>query len=139
MTATCNSDAHDTSWSRYAIDVARPQGTLIYASSSDNVGFAGWSDAEYGNLVRTQGGLKAYYAHMYNINWEIIYLQNWYVYRGDIIGTVGNTGNSSGNHLRLEVRDLNNLSVRLNGMVGFEPTTSTYAYPDSPCGSITYP
>ena len=139
LTASCNSSAHNTSRSKYAIDVARPEGTLIYASDSAPVSFAGWDINGFGNLVITTGGAKAYYAHMSVINWETIIIGNWYVYRGDNLGEVGNTGNSSNNHLHFEVRYLNNDSRRLNGMTGFSPASENYEYPHNPCGSITYP
>jgi len=139
LIATCNSPAHNSSWSRYAIDVARPQGIPVFASSSDPVVFAGWNNAGYGNLVRTQGGVKAYYAHLYSINWELIYSRNYNVQRGDVLGWVGSTGNSTGNHLHFEVRNLSDASIRLNGMTGFTPVRADYAYPDNPCGTISYP
>ncbi len=84
------------------IDFAAPGGTPIYAAASGYVSVAGWSTGGYGNYVviyhGTMGDGKAYstlYGHMSRIAAR----QGTYVNQGDIIGYVGSTGNSTGNHL----------------------------------------
>ena len=88
------------------IDFAAPGGTPIYAAASGYVSVAGWSTGGYGNYVVIYHGTmsdgKAYstlYGHMSRIAAK----QGTYVKQGDIIGYVGSTGNSTGNHLHLEV------------------------------------
>ncbi len=88
------------------IDFAAPGGTPIYAAASGYVSVAGWSTGGYGNYVviyhGTMGDGKAYstlYGHMSRIAAK----QGTYVNQGDVIGYVGSTGNSTGNHLHLEV------------------------------------
>ena len=88
------------------IDFAAPGGTPIYAAASGYVSVAGWSTGGYGNYVVIYHGTmsdgKAYstlYGHMSRIAAR----QGTYVNQGDIIGYVGSTGNSTGNHLHLEV------------------------------------
>ena len=88
------------------IDFAAPAGTPIYAAASGYVSVAGWSTGGYGNYVVIYHGTmsdgKAYstlYGHMSRIAAK----QGTYVKQGEIIGYVGSTGNSTGNHLHLEV------------------------------------
>ena len=88
------------------IDFAAPAGTPIYAAAGGYVSVAGWSTGGYGNYVVIYHGTmndgKAYstlYGHMSRIAAK----QGTYVKQGDIIGYVGSTGNSTGNHLHLEV------------------------------------
>ena len=88
------------------IDFAAPAGTPIYAAASGYVSVAGWSTGGYGNYVILYHGTmsdgKAYstlYGHMSRIAAK----QGTYVNQGDVIGYVGTTGNSTGNHLHLEV------------------------------------
>jgi murein DD-endopeptidase MepM/ murein hydrolase activator NlpD len=82
------------------VDVALPAGTEIHAGQDGTVTFAGW-DEGYGNYVVIEGaeGLKSKYAHCAALN----VTTGQTVKTGDIIATVGNTGNSTGPHLHLEV------------------------------------
>lgn len=83
------------------IDFAARAGTPIYATHSGYVRTAGWS-GNYGNLVVLTGGsgLSTYYAHQS----RMAVRPNQYVQKGQIIGYVGSTGRSTGNHLHYEVR-----------------------------------
>jgi murein DD-endopeptidase MepM/ murein hydrolase activator NlpD len=88
------------------IDFAAPKGTPIYAAASGYVTVAGWNSSGYGNYVILYHGTMsdgvAYstlYAHMSSIAVQL----NTTVAQGQIIGYVGSTGNSTGNHLHLEV------------------------------------
>ncbi|MGN1090125.1 MAG: peptidoglycan DD-metalloendopeptidase family protein, partial [Huintestinicola sp.] len=85
------------------IDIAAPFGTPIYAASSGtvvNVG-SGWNGG-YGNAVEIQNddGNLTVYAHMA----ETVAEADSYVEAGQLIGYVGSTGDSNGNHLHFEVR-----------------------------------
>ncbi len=87
------------------IDIAAPDGTRISAAEGGVVTFAG-DGGGFGNFVvishRTVGGqdLSTAYAHLNDIAVQVGQL----VDRGDRVGGVGNTGNSTGNHLHFEVR-----------------------------------
>lgn len=85
------------------IDIAAPYGTPIYAAESGTVieVGSGWNGG-YGNCVRIShdDGNVTVYAHQSSI--AIQYGD--YVVKGQIIGYVGSTGDSTGNHLHFEVR-----------------------------------
>lgn len=105
LTATCNSAAHNpnTGQSEFAIDVARPAWTDVYATNTGSVPFAGWNNDGFGLLYKIQNGTQtAYNAHLAGIHFP--HWWNWYITKGQLIGWVGSTGNSTGNHLHFEVR-----------------------------------
>ena len=83
------------------MDMAAPKGTPIYAAETGVVIVAqSWSG--YGNCVIIDhgGGLWTLYGHMS----EILAKKGDTVKRGEKIGLVGSTGQSTGNHLHFEVR-----------------------------------
>lgn len=85
------------------IDIAAPYGTPIYAAESGtviDVG-SGWNGG-YGNcvMVSHDDGNVTVYAHQSSVAIEY----GDYVVKGQIIGYVGSTGDSTGNHLHFEVR-----------------------------------
>lgn len=85
------------------IDIAAPYGTPIYAAESGTVIETGdgWNGG-YGNCVRVQhdDGNVTVYAHQSSI--AVSYGD--YVVKGQLLGYVGSTGDSTGNHLHFEVR-----------------------------------
>ncbi len=87
------------------IDIGAGNGTPIIAADGGTVVFAG-SAGGYGNLVLishgTKGGkdLATAYAHQS----VLLVSDGQAVSRGQLIGRVGSTGNSTGNHLHFEVR-----------------------------------
>ena len=82
-------------------DIACPKGTPIKAVASGTVTFAA-RNGSYGNLIKIShgNGVETWYAHCT----ELYGVVGQQVNAGDVIATVGSTGNSSGNHLHLEVR-----------------------------------
>ncbi|MCS6848111.1 MAG: M23 family metallopeptidase [Candidatus Roseilinea sp.] len=84
------------------VDIANAIGVPIYASDGGYVTYAGWSNVGYGYMVQIDhgNGFSTLYAH----------LSQWYVdpgqavSRGQIIGAMGSTGNSTGPHLHFEIR-----------------------------------
>ena len=90
-------------WGRLhaGIDIAAPNGTPIRAADSGTVALAGWTGG-YGNYTCIQhgGSLSTCYAHQTSIGVSVG--QN--VSKGQVIGAVGNTGNSTGAHLHFETR-----------------------------------
>ncbi len=83
------------------VDYAAPIGTPIYAIEDGVVTCAQWSGS-YGYLVKVQhtGGFETYYAHMSRFACSA----GDEVKKGDLIGYVGSTGNSTGPHCHLEIR-----------------------------------
>ena len=88
------------------IDFAAPAGTPIYAAASGYVQVAGWSSGGYGNYVIIYHGSMSdgnAYSTLYGHMRSVATSAGKYVKQGELIGYVGSTGNSTGNHLHLEV------------------------------------
>ena len=80
-------------------DICAPAGTPIYACASGTVVEAGWHYS-WGNYVRIDhGGYYTLYAHCS----QLTVSAGQSVAQGQLIGLVGNTGYSSGNHCHLEL------------------------------------
>lgn len=90
-------------WGRMhtGIDIAAPGGTPIRAVKEAEVLYAGWLGG-YGNLVALDHGdsVVTLYAHQS----RMAVVEGQMVGQGDVIGYVGTTGRSTGNHLHFEVR-----------------------------------
>ena len=87
-------------------DFAAPGGTPIYAAASGYVQVAGWSSGGYGNYVIIYHGKMSdgnTYSTLYGHMQSVATSAGKYVKQGELIGYVGSTGNSTGNHLHLEV------------------------------------
>lgn len=91
------------------IDIAAPEGTPILAARDGYVSLVRGGDAwngGYGNyvVITHDGGVQTLYAHMSSID----VLQGQKVNRGQKVGGMGNTGQSTGVHLHFEVRGAKN-------------------------------
>lgn len=83
------------------IDLAAPSGTPVGAANGGRVIFAGWNSFGYGyTVVLAHGPFTTLYGHLSSINVSC----GQDVAPGQIIGGVGSTGNSSGDHLHFEIR-----------------------------------
>jgi len=82
------------------IDIAADPGRSVIATADGIVSFAGWSGGS-GNLVALEHGFgySTFYAH----NKMLAVKLGQKVKRGDIIGYIGSTGNSTGPHVHYEV------------------------------------
>ncbi len=91
-------------------DIPAPEGTPILAAHSGTVLVSGWNDS-YGNqvLLDNGAGLSTRYAHMT----QTAVTAGEAVTAGQVIGYVGNTGDSTGFHLHFEVMQN---GVRVNPM-----------------------
>ena len=91
-------------------DIPAPEGTPILAAHSGTVLISGWNDS-YGNqvLLDNGAGLSTRYAHMT----QTAVTAGEAVTAGQVIGYVGNTGDSTGFHLHFEVMQN---GVRVNPM-----------------------
>lgn len=89
--------------SHKGLDIGAPKGTPIKAAASGTVTVAqyGYSGG-YGNYVMIShgNGIQTLYGHCNSLNVSV----GQSVSQGQVIAYVGNTGNSYGNHLHLEIR-----------------------------------
>jgi murein DD-endopeptidase MepM/ murein hydrolase activator NlpD len=93
-----------SSWPRghAGLDFNGETGDPVYAATDGRVQYAEFNYGGYGNLVMIMraDGTQTRYAHLDKIKVD----KGDRVRAGDLIGTIGNTGNSSGSHLHFEVR-----------------------------------
>ena len=83
------------------IDISAPQGTPIRATADGVILSAGLSNGYGREVIIDHGnGIKTLYGHMSGFNC----LQGQTVFRGEIIGYVGHSGRTTGNHVHYEVR-----------------------------------
>ena len=98
------------------VDFAAPTGTPIYAGGNGVVEYVG-RNGGYGKYIRIRhnNGYKTAYAHLSSYNNGIS--KGVRVNQGDVIGYVGNTGNSTGPHLHYEIiyqnKHINPLKLKL--------------------------
>ena len=98
------------------VDFAAPKGTPIYAGGNGVIEYAG-RNGGYGNYIRIRHNneYKTAYAHLSGFKKGIS--KGVRVSQGDIIGYVGNTGNSTGPHLHYEIlyqnKHINPLKLKL--------------------------
>jgi murein DD-endopeptidase MepM/ murein hydrolase activator NlpD len=85
------------------VDLAAPYGTPVYAGGNGTVKRAQWVSG-YGRYVELDhvNGYQTAYAHMSRIADGL--KPGMRITQGQIVGYVGSTGNSTGNHLHYEVR-----------------------------------
>jgi murein DD-endopeptidase MepM/ murein hydrolase activator NlpD len=83
------------------VDIANDQGTPIRATADGTVSFAGW-EGGYGKLVVLNhgNGFSTYYGHLSEIKVGV----GQKVVRGQVLGNMGATGNTTGPHLHYEIR-----------------------------------
>jgi murein DD-endopeptidase MepM/ murein hydrolase activator NlpD len=84
------------------VDIKAPHGTPVHAAADGRVVSAGWAGG-YGKQVRLLHGegLASSYSHMS----KVVRAAGEFVRKGQVIGFVGSTGFSTGNHLHFEVHD----------------------------------
>ena len=88
-------------WPHYGIDIAAKKGTMIKSSGSGTVTMAE-DDLYYtgGTIIMDHGhGISTIYSHLENVMVSV----GDQINQGDIIGTVGSTGRSTGPHLDFRV------------------------------------
>jgi murein DD-endopeptidase MepM/ murein hydrolase activator NlpD len=85
------------------IDIAAPAGTPIHAAGDGKVVKVGFQPHGYGNycIIEHDGGWSTLYGHMIE---KPVVNEGQRVTKGQIIGFVGTTGNSTGFHLHFETR-----------------------------------
>jgi len=88
-------------WPHYGIDIAAKQGTMIKSSGTGIVTMAE-DDLYYtgGTIIMDHGhGISTIYSHLENVLVSV----GDQINQGDIIGTVGSTGRSTGPHLDFRI------------------------------------
>lgn len=93
-------DEVNVSWRHKGVDIAAPVGTKIRSANHGKV-IAAYAFKVYGNTVVIDhgGGIYSLYFHMN----DVYVRTDDKVFKGDIIGTVGNTGISTGPHLHFQI------------------------------------
>jgi murein DD-endopeptidase MepM/ murein hydrolase activator NlpD len=83
------------------LDIGASSGSPILAAIDGVVSFAGWEEG-YGNTISIKhaGNIETLYGHCSKLN--VVVGQS--VKKGEVIGAVGSTGNSTGPHLHFEVK-----------------------------------
>ncbi len=88
-------------WPHYGVDIAAKQGTMVKCSGSGIVTMAE-EDLYYtgGTVIMDHGhGISSIYSHLENVLVSV----GDQINQGDIIGTVGSTGRSTGPHLDFRI------------------------------------
>lgn len=96
---------YDPSTNHRAIDIAGAIGNPIYAADAGVIVYSNWNKNGYGNLIVIDhgNGWQSVYAHL--DTFAKYCGEN--VDQGEMIGTMGSTGNSTGPHLHFELRHEN--------------------------------
>jgi murein DD-endopeptidase MepM/ murein hydrolase activator NlpD len=89
------------------IDIAAPKGTPIHVTAPGKVVTAGWGGG-YGYMVRVRHkyGFTSLYGHCS----KLAVKEGQMVHKGQVVGYVGQTGSSTGNHCHYEIR-LGNVAI----------------------------
>lgn len=83
------------------VDIAAPIGTTVIATLNGEVTYAGWQEG-YGKVIKIkhEKEIETVYGHLSVIN----VVKGQTVKKGEKIGEVGSTGNSTGPHIHFEIR-----------------------------------
>lgn len=95
-------DPFNNKWAmHYGLDLITSKKTTAYATAPGVVSFAGWKP-KYGKIVEIThaSGITTLYAHLESVSVK----KGQKVGHREPIGTVGNTGRSSGTHLHYEIQ-----------------------------------
>lgn len=89
--------------------LAHSDGVVVWIQTGQKNNRKATGNASYGNCVKIKhnNGMFTLYAHLKSVNVSL----NEKVKKGQVIGYMGNTGNSSGAHLHFEVRNKNNVRI----------------------------
>jgi hypothetical protein len=102
------------------IDIAMPGGEKLKAVEEGTIHLADYGSVNSGKTVfiETADGHRVIYGHLSRFNVS----EGQEVHAGDVVGYVGNTGHSFGNHLHLGLKDSNNNFVNPEKYVNTDGT-----------------
>jgi len=97
------------------IDISAKTGTAVYATADGYIDCVNCSNTGYGNhiIIDHKNGYETIYAHLS----KIVVKKDQFVKRGEVIGLVGVTGNTTCEHLHYELRS-NNLPINPENYFG---------------------
>ncbi len=100
------------------IDIGGALGNPIFAVDKGVVVYAGWNDNGYGNLVIIDHGTgwQSLYAHLDSL---AVACGDYITTAGQVIGTMGSTGRSSGPHLHFELMNEGFGRVNPHNFIGY--------------------
>jgi murein DD-endopeptidase MepM/ murein hydrolase activator NlpD len=90
-------------WSGHpGLDIAAPRGTPVFAADTGYVAAVGWDDTGYGYMVVIDhgNGFQTLYAHLETFSVKV----GDNVTKGQQLGGVGTSGNTTGPHVHFEIR-----------------------------------
>lgn len=112
----------DTEWHN-ATDMAAPGGTPVYATNSGRILFAGWLGLTGNTIIIDHGyGIMSWHYHLNRLDVS----EGDMVEKNQLIGTVGTTGLSTGNHLHFGI-SVGGIFVDPMAMMGTEPEFEFWA------------
>ncbi len=99
-----SSDYGPRGWrDHHGIDIRAPKDTQIRAAHDGVITFAGWKRGYGQTVILEHRNFRTLYAHCN----RVMRRKGDVIERGEVIASVGKTGNASGYHLHFEYRDLN--------------------------------
>jgi murein DD-endopeptidase MepM/ murein hydrolase activator NlpD len=98
------------------IDIPKPKGELLYATSDGKIRFARYTEL-FGNAIIVENGFSVY-STFYHLS-KIYVKVNDIVKKGDVLGEIGSTGDSTGPHLHWEVR-IDGIPINPRSLFGIE-------------------
>ena len=126
-----NPSQHGTRSNRWnAFDIAGTAGTKIVSVEAGKVVEAGWNNGGFGYCVTIEhaNGLRSLYGHLQSAPLVSV---GQTVNKGQLLGYMGSTGNSSGTHLHIELYNPVNYAQVVN------PFMSYFQYDRSLLGKLT--
>lgn len=114
------------------VDIGAPNGTNILAIDDGKVRYQYTEGYGYQAMIEHENGVQSFYAHMtensYNKYSSLFSKENIFVKKGDVIGEVGSTGRSTGNHLHFTIRSksdttLNVSLIKRDGYYNYSPVS----------------
>ena len=121
---------YDFSEVHRGIDISGNTGEATYATDAGVIVYAGWNNYGYGNMVMIDhgNGFRTLYAHLNSV----FVSPGESVSKGTQLGTVGNTGNSTGPHLHMGVYSIAAGGDYGGGNISFYSRLKTWTKPTTP-------
>lgn len=108
-TCTAGFPYYNSGGAHSGVDIANAEGTPIYADMDGVCTIADQGNVSYGKYVKIKhdNGTTSYMCHMS----KQLVTTGQRVKQGDMIGLMGSTGKSTGNHVHWEIRNVNNTAI----------------------------